>query len=289
MENFREAPQNDPSGPRHPADPRRLHPDRHFALGHDCGIYWKLTDPPVARGQSAPTGSMSRACRPCSTGTIGVVRPVERERPAGRHDRVCLGGRQQGARPDALRGQVLDLRAGGPGPVLWDLRGRHRGAGGLSSCERGLYQPLRPNERGITRSSRSASSWASGMGSYQNEVGPVAALVRRPGESAAAMQRANAQRRDGAAPRRGPSARRAERRTATSRQRAETDEREAGVPARNAARRGSRSRAARASTDRTPRPGRPRPRPTGMAEICICSSNGRSADVRLDHIRGRSL
>jgi hypothetical protein len=31
----------------------RIHPDRHFVVGHDCGIYWKLTDPPE-RGAICP-------------------------------------------------------------------------------------------------------------------------------------------------------------------------------------------------------------------------------------------
>ncbi len=30
----------------------RLHPDRHYAIGQDCGIYWRLTDPPE-RGAAA--------------------------------------------------------------------------------------------------------------------------------------------------------------------------------------------------------------------------------------------
>jgi Uma2 family endonuclease len=30
-----------------------IHPDRHFAVGHDCGIYWTLTDPPE-RGAVCP-------------------------------------------------------------------------------------------------------------------------------------------------------------------------------------------------------------------------------------------
>jgi Uma2 family endonuclease len=31
----------------------RLHPDGHYAIGQDCGIYWRLTDPPE-RGAEAP-------------------------------------------------------------------------------------------------------------------------------------------------------------------------------------------------------------------------------------------
>ena len=30
-----------------------IHPDHQFAVGHDCGIYWTLTDPPE-RGAICP-------------------------------------------------------------------------------------------------------------------------------------------------------------------------------------------------------------------------------------------
>jgi Uma2 family endonuclease len=32
---------------------RRLHPDAQYCIGHDCGIYWRLTDPPLL-GCKAP-------------------------------------------------------------------------------------------------------------------------------------------------------------------------------------------------------------------------------------------
>ncbi|NMG58607.1 Uma2 family endonuclease, partial [Geitlerinema sp. P-1104] len=31
----------------------RLHPDQHYAIGQDCGIYWRITDPPE-RGAECP-------------------------------------------------------------------------------------------------------------------------------------------------------------------------------------------------------------------------------------------
>jgi hypothetical protein len=53
VENFREAPQG------HLLDEgiwpilEQIHPDRHFAIGHDCGIYWLLANPPE-RGAICP-------------------------------------------------------------------------------------------------------------------------------------------------------------------------------------------------------------------------------------------
>jgi Uma2 family endonuclease len=31
-----------------------LHPDGQYAIGQDCGIYWRLTDPPLYRGAETP-------------------------------------------------------------------------------------------------------------------------------------------------------------------------------------------------------------------------------------------
>jgi Uma2 family endonuclease len=45
VENFRETPQNVLLDQAIWPVLESLHPDRHFAVGHDCGIYWKLTKP----------------------------------------------------------------------------------------------------------------------------------------------------------------------------------------------------------------------------------------------------
>jgi Uma2 family endonuclease len=46
-DNFREGPQNGLLNQTIWPILDRLHPNHDFALGHDCGIYWRLTDPPV--------------------------------------------------------------------------------------------------------------------------------------------------------------------------------------------------------------------------------------------------
>src|SRR5262245_17054292 len=53
VHNFRELPQNILLSQSLWPVLEMLHPDRHFALGHDCGIYWRLTDPPE-RGAVCP-------------------------------------------------------------------------------------------------------------------------------------------------------------------------------------------------------------------------------------------
>jgi Uma2 family endonuclease len=53
VENFREAPQNVLLDTVILPILERLHPAHDFALGHDCGIYWRLTDPPE-RGAICP-------------------------------------------------------------------------------------------------------------------------------------------------------------------------------------------------------------------------------------------
>lgn len=53
VENFRETPQNALLDQVALPILERLHPGYRFALGHDCGIYWKLTDPPE-RGAICP-------------------------------------------------------------------------------------------------------------------------------------------------------------------------------------------------------------------------------------------
>src|SRR6516165_1824628 len=52
-ENFRELPQNILLSQSLWPILMLRHPDRQFALGHDCGIYWTLTDPPE-RGAVCP-------------------------------------------------------------------------------------------------------------------------------------------------------------------------------------------------------------------------------------------
>jgi Uma2 family endonuclease len=53
VENFRETPQNSLLDQAIWPTLERLHPDRHFAIGHDCGIYWKLTKP-LEKGAVCP-------------------------------------------------------------------------------------------------------------------------------------------------------------------------------------------------------------------------------------------
>ena len=53
VKNFQEHPQSvlltDSIGPVL----ERRHPDGHYAIGQDCGIYWRMTDPPE-RGVESP-------------------------------------------------------------------------------------------------------------------------------------------------------------------------------------------------------------------------------------------
>jgi hypothetical protein len=53
VENFREQPQGYLLDQGIWPTLERIHPDRHFAVGHDCGIYWLLADPPE-RGAICP-------------------------------------------------------------------------------------------------------------------------------------------------------------------------------------------------------------------------------------------
>jgi len=53
VENFREAPQGNILDQGIWPILERLHPDRHFAVGHDCGIYWKLANP-LEKGAICP-------------------------------------------------------------------------------------------------------------------------------------------------------------------------------------------------------------------------------------------
>jgi hypothetical protein len=53
VENFREQPQGYLLDQGIWPMLERIHPDRHFAVGHDCGIYWLLANPP-GRGAICP-------------------------------------------------------------------------------------------------------------------------------------------------------------------------------------------------------------------------------------------
>ncbi len=53
VENFREQPQGEILDQGIRPILERIHPDRRYALGHDCGIYWRLINPP-ANGAVCP-------------------------------------------------------------------------------------------------------------------------------------------------------------------------------------------------------------------------------------------
>ena len=70
VENFREQPQGELLDQAIWPIIDQLHPNRDFALGHDCGIYWRLTDPPLSEGPFAPTGFTCPVFPPISMDTI---------------------------------------------------------------------------------------------------------------------------------------------------------------------------------------------------------------------------
>jgi hypothetical protein len=53
VENFREQPQGELLDQAIWPILEQLHPNRDFALGHDCGIYWRLTNP-LVKGAVCP-------------------------------------------------------------------------------------------------------------------------------------------------------------------------------------------------------------------------------------------
>ena len=143
--------------------PATVHPDGHYAIGADTGIYWDFTDPPAARGHRP--GLVLRPERPAALGrrVSPILRDVAGGGPLGsswNSPRATVGG----ARPDAEDGEVLDLREGVPGRVLRDLRASRSGpVRGRIGSTGGRFEPIPPNAPGtITQSPASASSWAFG-------------------------------------------------------------------------------------------------------------------------------
>jgi Uma2 family endonuclease len=66
-----------------------IHPDGRYAIGQDCGIYWRLTDPPE-RGAEAPDWFYVPDVPPLLNGEW-LLCPVERDRRAPDCDRICIG------------------------------------------------------------------------------------------------------------------------------------------------------------------------------------------------------
>ena len=115
-----------------------------------------------------------------------LLRPLERARQAGGPDRVCLGRRHVRSETGRLvRGQVLDLRAGRPGRLLRDLRRRDRRSGSLQAATRAGIGGFAPNEHGHYPIEPLGVDLGVWHGFYLNETGPVAAMVRHAGKSAA--------------------------------------------------------------------------------------------------------
>ena len=126
VENFREAPQSLLLDQAIWPILEQLHPDRHFAVGHDCGIYWRLTNPLGKRRGFPRLVLRARRSSRSRWALSSVLCSLEGTRSTGGPHRILLGRRHEGARPNSLRGEVLDLRAGGPRRLLRHLRGRNR-------------------------------------------------------------------------------------------------------------------------------------------------------------------
>ena len=147
VQNFQEHPQSllltDSLGPV----VKRLHPDGRYAIGQDCGIYWK--DRPTSRTRGRVSGLVLRPRRPADPRRPdeAVLRYVERIRAAPDRPRIRLGQRVRGTRSDADVGQVLGLRAGHLARLLWDLRGRSRQDRDVP-LRHDHFEPLPPNDRG---------------------------------------------------------------------------------------------------------------------------------------------
>ena len=138
VENFREQPQGEILDQGIRPILERIHPDLRYALGHDCGIYWRLTDPPVKRRRLPGLVLCSRCSARASGRLSAFLCALEGKRSPHRPHRVRLRPRREGARSHASRGEILGLRAGGPRRVLCHLHRRHGRAGGLSAPERAV-------------------------------------------------------------------------------------------------------------------------------------------------------
>ena len=133
VENFREAPQSILLDQGIWPILERIHPDRHFALGHDCGIYWRLTDP-LERGAICPDWFYVPGVPPDLDGHYrrSYVLWKEHVPPAIMIEYASEDGSKERDRTP-YEGKFWIYEQAVQGRVLRHFRGRDRRAGSLSA------------------------------------------------------------------------------------------------------------------------------------------------------------
>ena len=172
VENFREAPQGLLLDQAIWPILERLHPDRHFAIGHDCGIYWKLDQAPWSEGRFAPTGFMFRAFPPSSMGTTGGLMSCGKStsnRPFSSNTRRETGPKSatellttESSGSTSRRCRVPIMRSS------WSRQASSK----FTGFKRAGIGRMAPNSAATTGSSHLESTSASGTGSFTTRPPP---------------------------------------------------------------------------------------------------------------------
>lgn len=158
----------------------RIHPDGQYAIGQDCGIYWRETEPPE-KGAEAPDWFYVPNVPPQLQGEIRRSYVLWREfiAPTIALEFVSGDGSEEHDQTPLIRTQATTIRPGKFWVYEQIIRIPYYGIFDVNSGELELYQlvgasyqPMTPNQRGhypIPPMEVEIGIW---QGSYQNQTQP---------------------------------------------------------------------------------------------------------------------
>lgn len=130
---------------------RRLHPDDHFWIGQDCGIYWRLPQPPepLVRGALAPDWCCVLGVPPVPEGALyrrSYVLWQERVPPVLVVEYVSGDGSEERDRtPETGKFWIYEQRIRAPYYAIYEVE---PGRVEVYRLVKGRYRRQRPNQRG---------------------------------------------------------------------------------------------------------------------------------------------
>jgi hypothetical protein len=174
VKNYQEPPQADLLTDTITPILEQLHPDGNYCLGRDCGIYWRLPDPPESpeKGAIAPDWFYVPQVPPTIDGQIrrSFVMWKERIEPVIALEFVSGNGEEERDKtPVKGKFWIYERAIQVPFYGIYEV---NQGRLEVYQLVNGRYQPMTPNERGhyaIAPLNVALGIW---QGEYQNQVFP---------------------------------------------------------------------------------------------------------------------
>ncbi len=172
VENWREDPQGAMLNEGIWPTLERLHPDRQFAVGHDCGIYWKISRPPLYRGAVCPDWCYIAGVPPLLDGDYrrSYVLWKEHVRPTVLIEYASDDGEKERDRtPYKGKFWIYEQAVQGGYYAIFVVR---TGELEVHKLQRGRYRRMAPNKRGHFPIEPLGAELGLWRGFFHNETAP---------------------------------------------------------------------------------------------------------------------